>query len=64
MGEPAAAEPAAAQAAAPQATAARDERDVLLATKLHMPRPRPDLAPRPRLAEDGHRVAWILRRDP
>ena len=41
MGEPAAAEPA----------AARDERDVLLATKLHMPRPRPDLVPRPRLAE-------------
>ena len=27
------------------------ERDVLLATKLHMPRPRPDLVPRPRLAE-------------
>ena len=41
MGEPAAAEPA----------AARDERDVLLATKLHMPRPHPDLVPRPRLAE-------------
>jgi LuxR family transcriptional regulator, maltose regulon positive regulatory protein len=27
------------------------EQDVLLATKLHMPRPRPDLIPRPRLAE-------------
>ena len=27
------------------------ERDVLLATKLHVPRPRPDLVPRPRLAE-------------
>jgi LuxR family transcriptional regulator, maltose regulon positive regulatory protein len=27
------------------------ERAVLLATKLHMPRPRPDLVPRPRLAE-------------
>ena len=27
------------------------ERDLLLATKLHMPRPRPDLVPRPRLAE-------------
>ena len=27
------------------------ERGVLLATKLHMPRPRPDLVPRPRLAE-------------
>ena len=27
------------------------QRDVLLATKLHMPRPRPDLVPRPRLAE-------------
>ena len=27
------------------------ERDVLLATKLHMPGPRPDLVPRPRLAE-------------
>ena len=30
---------------------AASERDVLLATKLHMPRPRPDLVPRPRLAE-------------
>ena len=27
------------------------ERDALLATKLHVPRPRPDLVPRPRLAE-------------
>ena len=27
------------------------ERDVLLATKLHVPGPRPDLVPRPRLAE-------------
>ncbi len=27
------------------------ERDVLLATKLHVPRPRPGLVPRPRLAE-------------
>ena len=27
------------------------ERDVLLATKLHVPRPRPDLVPRLRLAE-------------
>jgi ATP/maltotriose-dependent transcriptional regulator MalT len=27
------------------------EQDVLLATKLHVPRPRPDLVPRPRLAE-------------
>src|SRR5215471_3006141 len=27
------------------------ERDVLLATKLHVPRPRPDLVPRPRLTE-------------
>ena len=27
------------------------ERDVLLATKLHLPRPRPDLVPRPRLTE-------------
>ena len=27
------------------------ERDVLLATKLHVPRPRPDLIPRPQLAE-------------
>jgi LuxR family maltose regulon positive regulatory protein len=35
--------------AAPSEVAA--ERDVLLATKLHTPRPRPDLIPRPRLAE-------------
>jgi LuxR family maltose regulon positive regulatory protein len=41
MGEPAAA----------QATAARDERDVLLATKLNVPGLRPDLVPRPRLAQ-------------
>jgi LuxR family maltose regulon positive regulatory protein len=32
------------------AEAAAPERDVLLATKLHMPGPRPDLVPRPRLA--------------
>ena len=49
MGESAAAEAAVAGAAA--AGAATSERDVLLATKLHMPRPRPDLVPRPRLAE-------------
>ena len=30
---------------------AASERDVLLATKLHVPGPRPDLVPRPRLAE-------------
>src|SRR6202050_4594098 len=36
--------PAAARAAAP-------ERDVLLATKLHVPGPRPGFVPRPRLAE-------------
>jgi len=30
---------------------AASERDALLATKLHVPRPRPDLVPRPRLAE-------------
>jgi LuxR family transcriptional regulator, maltose regulon positive regulatory protein len=30
---------------------AASERAVLLATKLHVPRPRPDLVPRPRLAE-------------
>ena len=39
MGEPAAAE------------AAASERDVLLVTKLNVPRLRPDLVPRPRLAE-------------
>ena len=33
------------------AGAATSERDVLLATKLHMPGPRPGLVPRPRLAE-------------
>jgi LuxR family transcriptional regulator, maltose regulon positive regulatory protein len=49
MGESAAAEAAGARAAV--AEAATSERDVLLATKLHMPRPRPDLVPRPRLAE-------------
>jgi LuxR family maltose regulon positive regulatory protein len=42
-------EPAASETAAPEP--ATSERDVLLATKLHMPRPRPDLVPRPRLAE-------------
>jgi LuxR family maltose regulon positive regulatory protein len=31
--------------------AAASERDVLLATKLHLPRPRPGLVPRPRLLE-------------
>jgi LuxR family transcriptional regulator, maltose regulon positive regulatory protein len=35
--------------AAPSKVASK--RDVLLATKLHVPRPRPDLVPRPRLAE-------------
>jgi ATP/maltotriose-dependent transcriptional regulator MalT len=49
MGEPAAAEPAAAQAAA--AEAAASERDILLATKLNVPGLRPDLVPRPRLAQ-------------
>ena len=39
IGEPAAAE------------AAESERDVLLVTKLNVPRLRPDLVPRPRLAE-------------
>ena len=39
MGEPAAAE------------AATSERDVLLATKLNVPGLRPDLVPRPRLAQ-------------
>ena len=37
-------------AAAPAGVAA-SERDVLLATKLHMPRPRPGFVPRPRLVE-------------
>jgi len=32
-------------------TPAPPERDVLLATKLHVPRPRPGLVPRPRLLE-------------
>ena len=36
-------------AAAP-AGAAASEQDVLLATKLHPPRPRPGFVPRPRLA--------------
>ena len=36
--------------AAPSGMAAA-ERDALLATKLHMPAPRPGLVPRPRLAE-------------
>ena len=44
MGEPAAAEAAAAEAAT-------SERDVLLATKLNVPGLRPDLVPRPRLAQ-------------
>ena len=35
----------------PAAAAARDERDVLLATKLNVPGLRPDLVPRPRLAQ-------------
>ena len=46
MGEPAAAHPAAAEPAA-----GRDECDVLLATKLNVPGLRPDLVPRPRLAQ-------------
>jgi LuxR family maltose regulon positive regulatory protein len=49
MGESAAAEAAAAEAAA--AEAATSERDVLLATKLNVPGLRPDLVPRPRLAQ-------------
>ena len=44
MGEPAAAEAAVAEAAT-------SERDVLLATKLNVPGLRPDLVPRPRLAQ-------------
>jgi ATP/maltotriose-dependent transcriptional regulator MalT len=35
----------------PAAEAATSERDVLLATKLNVPRLRPDLVPRPRLAQ-------------
>ena len=49
MGEPAAPEVAVAEAAA--AEAATSERDVLLATKLNVPGLRPDLVPRPRLAQ-------------
>ena len=49
MGEPAAAEAVAAEAAA--AGVAASERDVLLATKLNVPGLRPDLVPRPRLAQ-------------
>ncbi len=37
--------------AAPPAGVAASERDVLLATKLHVPRPRPSFVPRPRLVE-------------
>ena len=37
--------------AAPGAALAASERDVLLATKLHVPGPRPGFVPRPRLAE-------------
>ena len=36
--------------AEPSAAAAASERDVLLATKLHVPAPRPEAVPRPRLA--------------
>jgi LuxR family transcriptional regulator, maltose regulon positive regulatory protein len=49
MGESAASEAAVAEAAA--AEAATSERDVLLATKLNVPGLRPDLVPRPRLAQ-------------
>jgi LuxR family maltose regulon positive regulatory protein len=49
MGEPAA--PEAAVAKAGVAEAATSERDVLLATKLNVPGLRPDLVPRPRLAQ-------------
>ncbi|HXJ28185.1 MAG TPA: tetratricopeptide repeat protein, partial [Streptosporangiaceae bacterium] len=59
MGEPAApeaavAKPAVAKAAVAKAAAAEaatSERDVLLATKLNVPGLRPDLVPRPRLAQ-------------
>ena len=44
-------EPAAAPSAAAKPAAARDERDVLLATKLNVPGVRPGLVPRPRLAQ-------------
>jgi LuxR family maltose regulon positive regulatory protein len=49
MGEPAAAEAAGVRAAV--AEAATSDRDVLLATKLNVPGLRPDLVPRPRLAQ-------------
>ena len=42
---------------------AASERDVLLATKLHVPGPRPGLVPRPRLAErlrEGLRRGVVL----
>jgi len=40
---------------------AAPERDVLLATKLHLPGPRPDLVPRPRLtARLDEGLAWGL----
>jgi LuxR family maltose regulon positive regulatory protein len=45
------------------ATAVTPERDVLLATKLHVPGLRPDLVPRPRLAQlldDGCRRGLVL----
>jgi hypothetical protein len=38
-------------ATTPAAAAATAERDVLLATKLHLPRTRPGYVARPRLAE-------------
>ena len=46
-----------------QLAATQPERDVLLATKLHRPASRPDLVPRPRLAErldEGRRRGLIL----
>ena len=49
--------------AATVSEAAAPERDVLLATKLNMPRPGPGLVPRPRLAqrlEDGLRRGLVL----
>ena len=54
MGEPAAPEAAVAKSAVAEAAAAdaaTSERDVLLATKLNVPGLRPDLVPRPRLAQ-------------
>ena len=50
-------------AAATVSEAAAPERDVLLATKLNMPRPGPGLVPRPRLAQrldDGLRQGLVL----